>query len=462
MSKTAAKPRKRDAWTKVALPHNTYGLFEKESDAFVKSGELAAEFLLPPFTVLNAREGAWQDRKRAWIKLGIRGELGRGDNHLGFSAAAKAKGYANNADGTPKRKANGKAAGDAFTCGGPGGLGGRYKRAMAPGGGGYGPGSAYLGASGKPLGGPTAVNSKANGNTFRPGLLAASKELKGKQAGNWLTGAALADRDFYRHKEGTRIKQSANLRAGAGAAFNTTIGPYDGRGDGAAADTGTSIFDPVLCELMYKWFAPPGGHILDPFAGEATKGIVAAYLGYKYTGIELRPEQVAVNNMQAEQIGVTPTWVCGDSAELDKLLPPKPRYDFIWTSPPYYDLEIYSEKEKDGSAFETYAKFMTWYRRIFKAAVGRLRPNRFCAVKVGEIRDKKTGAYRNFVGDNIKCFLDCGLTYYNEAVLITAAGSLPIRAGKQFRGNRKLGKSHQNLLIFYKGDPRDIKEHFPC
>lgn len=43
------------------------------------SGSLAAKFGIPPFSVLNAREGWWQDRKRAWLSLGIRSELGRGD-----------------------------------------------------------------------------------------------------------------------------------------------------------------------------------------------------------------------------------------------------------------------------------------------------------------------------------------------------------------------------------------------
>lgn len=33
----------------------------------------------PPFSVLNAREGWWQERKRAWLSLGIKSELGRGD-----------------------------------------------------------------------------------------------------------------------------------------------------------------------------------------------------------------------------------------------------------------------------------------------------------------------------------------------------------------------------------------------
>lgn len=31
-------------------------------------------FLIPPFSVLNAREGFWQERKRAWISLGIKSE----------------------------------------------------------------------------------------------------------------------------------------------------------------------------------------------------------------------------------------------------------------------------------------------------------------------------------------------------------------------------------------------------
>lgn len=44
-----------------------------------QSGSLAERFLVPPFSVLNAREGWWQERKRAWLALGIRSEVGRGE-----------------------------------------------------------------------------------------------------------------------------------------------------------------------------------------------------------------------------------------------------------------------------------------------------------------------------------------------------------------------------------------------
>ena len=43
----------------------------------------------------------------------------------------------------------------------------------------------------------------------------------------------------------------------------------------AQGGDGTSIFDPVLCELAYRWWCPPGGTVLDPFAGGSVRGLVA-------------------------------------------------------------------------------------------------------------------------------------------------------------------------------------------
>jgi hypothetical protein len=49
------------------------------------TASLADKFGIAPFSVLNAREGWWQSRKRAWLALGIKSELGRGEN--GHNAA---------------------------------------------------------------------------------------------------------------------------------------------------------------------------------------------------------------------------------------------------------------------------------------------------------------------------------------------------------------------------------------
>jgi hypothetical protein len=213
--------------------------------------------------------------------------------------------------------------------------------------------------------------------------------------------------------------------------------------------SGTSIFDPVLCELAYKWFCPPGGKIVDPFAGGSVRGIVASYLGRKYHGCELRSEQVAANQAQAVIAKrPLPEWVCDDSKNIAAHF--SADMDFLFSCPPYADLEIYSDNPLDLSAM-SYEDFLTAYRAIIAASCFLLKPNRFACFVVGEVRDKK-GNYRNFVGDTVEAFREAGLAYYNEAILITAVGSLPIRVNKQFSASRKLGKTHQNILVFVKGD----------
>jgi DNA modification methylase len=220
---------------------------------------------------------------------------------------------------------------------------------------------------------------------------------------------------------------------------------------------GTSIFDPVLCELAYRWFCPKEAIILDPFAGGSVRGIVAEYLGYHYVGIDLRPEQIAANQVQAARLNLNPTWHVGDSRDLNKLID-KP-VDFVFSCPPYFDLELYSENEQDLSNAGEYAKFLESYRAIISQAVTLLKDNRFACFVVGDIRDKK-GFYRNFPADTIAAFQDAGATLYNEAILVTAVGSLPIRVSKQFGSYRKLGKTHQNVLVFYKGDIKKIPGDF--
>ncbi len=481
-------------------------------------GEIKKRFIMPPFSVLSARDGLWQDRKRAWIALGIQSELGRGEN--------------SSPSGSPR------------------------------------PACDY------------------------------SKKERGDGAGK-----SMAFTTQHKLSDGTMVSEQ----------------------------TGTSIFDPVLTELMYKWFCPAGGQIVDPFAGGSVRGVVASKLGYRYWGCDLSSAQIQANRVQGRALcgdpqayktisvsapmlkqlfnpcepdyikevckgrcceksdgGVLITihpvekdrienlggvvidgflqavngkcpfkrvdglckiheekpfgckaspftlnsnsvlivrnryrcmgcyktadavpayiahrwslnqifgeceaqkiaekiiagdaeitakmntktynmllendtakhgkdssnslqWVHGDS--IDKLKG-APLADFVFSCPPYGDLEVYSDDPRDLSTME-YHTFIPNYKRIIMRACARLKENRFACFVVGDFRDKKTGNYRNFVSDTIAGFLEQGLHLYNEAILVTAVGSLPIRINKQFEAGRKMGKTHQNILVFVKGD----------
>ena len=135
-----------------ALQHQAQ-LFHMPPEKF--NPNLADKYIVPPFSVLDTKQGYWQDRKRAWLSLGIKSELGRSDE-----------------------------------------------------------------------------------------LVLNSEQLNSEQL------------NFYRNKEKAKtFKARSSLNQIMGKKY---VSGYE---------TGTSIFDPVLCELMYKWFCPANGQILDPFAG---------------------------------------------------------------------------------------------------------------------------------------------------------------------------------------------------
>lgn len=167
---------------------------EKADQAGIRSS-LTEQFIIPPFSVLDARQGYWADRKRLWISVGIRSELGRGQD------GDKTKG------------------------------GMTYSISAQP-----------------------------------PDVLDRKRELEA-QDGRTYTWSEFAE------------------------AYPDEI-----------TLAGDSIFDPVLAEIAYRWFAPPGGAILDPFAGGSVRGVVAGMLGYSYTGIDLRAEQVEANRKNWKEI----------------------------------------------------------------------------------------------------------------------------------------------------------------
>lgn len=216
---------------------------------------------------------------------------------------------------------------------------------------------------------------------------------------------------------------------------------------------GTSIFDPALCELMYKWFCNDGGKILDPFAGGSVRGIVAHYLKYYYVGIELRQEQVDANRKNAAEIlpvNNQPSWHVGDS---DTILDDDFLYEFdmIFSCPPYMDLEVYSDDENDLSNM-TDEKFIEKYKSIIKKSCSKLKKDGYAVFVVGDVRDKKTGFYKDFISITKQAFYDAGMSLYNECIFLeNGISSAAMRADRIFTSGKKLVKIHQNILVFKRG-----------
>ncbi len=218
-------------------------------------------------------------------------------------------------------------------------------------------------------------------------------------------------------------------------------------------DNTVSIFDATLCEKMYEWFCPKEGRVLDPFAGGSVRGIVATEMGFIYNGIDLSDEQIEANKKQSNK----PNWITGDSEWVIDSIYDKTQ-DFVFTCPPYYDLEKYTDNPADLSNMNA-DSFDKKYYSILKKAAAKLKDNRFFAVVVSEVREQsvtgnyKIGKYKGLVWKTIRACEEAGLHFYNDMILFNSQHQAARVVDTYFKRNRKVASVHQNILVFVKGNP---------
>ena len=218
-------------------------------------------------------------------------------------------------------------------------------------------------------------------------------------------------------------------------------------------DNTVSIFDATLCEKMYEWFCPKKGRVLDPFAGGSVRGIVATEMGFIYNGIDLSDEQIEANKKQSDK----PNWITGDSEWVIDSIYDKTQ-DFVFTCPPYYDLEKYTDNPADLSNMNA-DSFDKKYYSILKKAAAKLKDNRFFAVVVSEVREQsvtgnyKIGKYKGLVWKTIRACEEAGLHFYNDMILFNSQHQAARVVDTYFERNRKVASVHQNILVFVKGNP---------
>ena len=242
-----------------------------------------------------------------------------------------------------------------------------------------------------------------------------------------------------------------------GQAREGVLGGSESKKDVMNKMGGSSILDAVLAELMIKWFTEENFKTFDPFAGDTVFGFVSAFLKRPFEGIELREEQASFNQLQCDINGLPAKYFCDSSENMDKYIENESK-DFIFSCPPYADLEVYSDLEDDLSTM-SHEDFFKMYSKILQNTYKKLKNDRFAVVVTSEVRNKK-GEYIQLVGKTIDLMVRAGYMFYNDIILVNSVGTLPMRTGRHMNSGRKVGRRHQNVLVFYKGDPKKIKENF--
>lgn len=220
-----------------------------------------------------------------------------------------------------------------------------------------------------------------------------------------------------------------------------------------------STIDAVLAEILVQWFTPlneNGRNVYDPFAGGAEVGFVASYMGKKYVGIDIRQEQVDANENTLSRQNLGGEYICDNGENIGQYIPNETQ-DLLITSPPYYDTHITSNDERDASNQKTYEEFYQIVDAVYTAAAKCLRENRFAIVIVQNVRNRTDASYYDLVADTKATFKRNGFVLYNELVLIKSCDDT---YGDIEMNNRRVKKTNEDVLVFFKGDANKIKDQY--
>lgn len=207
----------------------------------------------------------------------------------------------------------------------------------------------------------------------------------------------------------------------------------------------TSIFNPHLAQMILSAYCPVNANIYDPFAGGGTRGFIAAAMGHKYSGVEIREEEVNRIINQQEKLKKYFVIQHGDSRNIYFK---ESSFDFSYTCPPYYNLEVYSYLPDDLSGQPTYEIFLSKLKDCILTTYKLLKKESLSIWVVGNFRDKY-GYLTHFSGDVIKLAQQVGFKLHDELIFWGASKCASQRCG-QFEANRKSVRVHEYIVILKK------------
>ena len=253
---------------------------------------------------------------------------------------------------------------------------------------------------------------------------------------------------------GTSFPDCTRRRLAARGARSPKHGVVDGT---YGYQHGASIFSPVVGGLILNMYAPrvAGGGgpapltlCIDPFGGGATRAALAARWGLRYLGVEIRPEEVEYSNKRLVELGVSDVAkvVLGDARTLDRHVG-RGRADFLYTCPPYFNLEKYGGGFGDLSMLPDYDAFCLAIGDVARASARALRAGALAVWVVGLHRDE-SGGLLPLNHDVAMAHRSAGFTMLEEVIVYRRHSGAGARTKNFFSGRGHLARTHEYVLVF--------------
>lgn len=211
-------------------------------------------------------------------------------------------------------------------------------------------------------------------------------------------------------------------------------------------------FLPELAYRVISFWSNEGDVLVDPMAGDGTRGMMSWALGRNTHMFDCDTKQCRILSKRVRESTIITGIDKHNDAELmfaqcdSRHMPIASEFaDIVFSCPPYWNKEVW---RGDGqlSKLDNYEEFMIGLSEIFKDCFRILKKDKFMVMVVGDFRD--SGKYYTFHNDVIKYSENIGFTLWDIVISkITTNISVKLPQALEFR---RTVKNHEYILVFKK------------
>ena len=221
---------------------------------------------------------------------------------------------------------------------------------------------------------------------------------------------------------------------------------------------GLSIFPADICKKLVLLYSEEKDTVLDPCAGHNSRMQITWQLGRNYIGYDVSKEFMEFNRfVKTTLLGKnpdrprlfreSPATITLREQSSEKMVEEDTSIDFVFTSPPYWDIEFYGEELEQLGYRKTYGQFLNGLSKVINESYRVLKPNKYCVYNVNDFR--KDGKFYCYHADLIELALGAGFRLH-DIIILRWNASLGSCFATQIIERKSTAKAHEYLLVFKK------------
>ena len=143
-------------------------------------------------------------------------------------------------------------------------------------------------------------------------------------------------------------------------------------------------FPPNIPKILIEKYTNEGDFVLDPFVGGGTTLIEAIKLGRNSIGFDINPKAIDLSNEKIIKIKRKSIIARAEICDANNLILKDNSIDLVVTSPPYWNLIMYSNEKKCLGNSKHFNQYLEGLEISIEEMYRVLKPQKYCCIVIGD------------------------------------------------------------------------------